>query len=182
MSDLLSRIALDRSEVAFRELFEDYGPRIKGYMMRQGADAAAAEELAQETLLTVWRKAVVYTADKGSTSTWIFTIARNLRIDRLRRETPWQELTPEQEASIPSEEVLPDDAASQSERGTRVRTVLAGLPPDQLEVVTMAFIDGLSHSPDTIGVSRSLTHLRPEELRTGRNGLRCPTGGGSSRA
>ena len=147
MSDLLSRIATDRSDEAFRKLFEDYGPRIRGYMMRQGADAALAEELAQETLLTVWRKAALYSADKGSATTWIFTIARNLRIDRLRRETPWQELTEEHAASIPSDDAPPDDRRlAAPTTGCACRPCLRELPPDQLEVVTLAFIDGLSHS------------------------------------
>jgi RNA polymerase sigma-70 factor, ECF subfamily len=146
MSDLLSRIASDRSDEAFRKLFEEYGPRIRSYMLRNGADAATAEELAQETLLTVWTKAGLYSVEKGNASAWIFTIARNLRIDRLRRQTPWQELTDEQAQSLPSEEVAPDDAVSQAERRDRVRAVLATLPPDQLEVITLAFIEGLSHS------------------------------------
>lgn len=146
MSDLLSRIATDRSEEAFRKLFEDFAPRIKSYMMRQGTDAALAEELAQETLLTVWRKAALYSPEKGNPSTWIFTIARNLRIDRLRRQTNWQELTDEHAASIPSEESPPDDNVSLRQRQVRVQAVLGDLPPDQLEAVTLAFIDGLSHS------------------------------------
>ena len=146
MSDLLSKIAGDRSDAAFNKLFEDFGPRVRSFMMRQGADAATAEELAQETLLVVWRKAALYSPDKGSATTWIFTIARNLRIDRLRRETAWQELTPEHADRIPSNDVPPDDAASLSQREVRVRRVLADLPPDQLQVVTLAFIDGLSHS------------------------------------
>jgi RNA polymerase sigma-70 factor (ECF subfamily) len=146
MSDLLSRVAVDRSEAAFSSLFEDFGPRIKSYMMRQGADAATAEELAQETLLTVWRKAALYSPEKGNASTWIFTIARNLRVDRLRRETAWQELTPEHSETIPSDDEAPDDAASARQREARVRAVLADLPPEQREVVVLAFTEGMSHS------------------------------------
>ena len=146
MSDLLSRIAHERSDEAFRSLFDLYGSRIKAYMMRQGADPGPAEELAQETLLTVWRKAGLYSAEKGSPSTWIFTIARNLRIDRLRREVPWQELTSDQAEAIPSEDVLPDEDVSSRQRQQRVRVVLDSLPENQREVVVLAFIDGLSHS------------------------------------
>jgi RNA polymerase sigma-70 factor (ECF subfamily) len=145
MSDLLSRIAYDRSDAAFRALFEDFGPRIRSFMMRQGADAATAEELAQETLLAVWRKAGLYSAEKGSAVTWIFTIARNLRIDRIRRETGWQELTEEHAASIPAEEEPPDETVSARQRAARVRTVLEELPVDQRTAVELAFIDGLSH-------------------------------------
>src|SRR5262249_32135001 len=78
MADLLRRIAERSDPAAFRELYEAYGPRVKAYMMRQGADAGTAEDLAQETMLTVWRKAALYAGDKGSTTTWVFAIARNL--------------------------------------------------------------------------------------------------------
>ena len=146
MSDLLTRIATDRSEDAFRKLFTEFGPRIRRYMMQKGADSDLAEELAQETLITVWRKAALYSAEKGSPSTWIYTIARNLRIDRIRRERAWQELTDEQASSIPSEEDQPDVVADRSQQQVRVQAALQELPPEQQEVVILAFIEGLPHS------------------------------------
>ena len=79
MADLLRRVADRADPAAFRELYETFGPRVKAYMMRKGADAGTAEDLAQETLLTVWRKASLYADDKGSMTTWVFTIARNLQ-------------------------------------------------------------------------------------------------------
>jgi RNA polymerase sigma-70 factor, ECF subfamily len=100
MADLLRRIAERADWAAFRELHEAYGRRVKAYMVRLGADAGTAEDLAQETPLTVWRKAALYAHDKGSMTTWVFAIARNLRIDRLRREVPWQEL-PEERLGMP---------------------------------------------------------------------------------
>ena len=143
--DLLRQVA-ERGDVeAFRKLFQQFAPRLKSYMMRKGADAATAEELAQETLLTVWRKARLYSRDKGSEATWIFTIARNLRIDRLRREMAWQAL-PEGREEQASDDPTPDEAVSARERQQRVQAALATLPPDQHEVVVLAFIDGLSHS------------------------------------
>ena len=146
MSDLLSRIARDRSEEAFALLFEGYAHRVRAYMLRQGADPATAEELAQETLLVVWRKAALYSSEKGSLSTWIFTIARNLRIDRLRRETAWQELPDDLANTLVSSEVAPDESASMRQREGRVQSVLSNLSPEQRQVVEMAYIEGLSHS------------------------------------
>lgn len=145
MADLLQQVAINRDVEAFRQLFQLYAPRVKSYMMRQGADANTAEELAQETLLTVWRKAALYSGEKGSATTWIFTIARNLRIDRLRREVPWQEL-PEGHEETPSGDILPDEAVSEVERRDRVQRAMAELPDDQLEVVNLSYVDGLSHS------------------------------------
>lgn len=145
MAEFLHRIATKGDATAFRELFDIYAPRVKAYMMRQGADATTAEELAQETLLTVWRKASLYSGDRGSATTWIFTIARNLRIDRLRREMTWVEL-PEGHAEKASEDPLPDEDLESKERRRRVQAVLATLPPDQHEVVVLSYIEGLSHS------------------------------------
>jgi RNA polymerase sigma-70 factor, ECF subfamily len=145
MADLLQRVA-ERGDVgAFQTLFGTYAPRVRSYMIRQGADATTAEELAQETLLTVWRKAGLYNGEKGSATTWIFTIARNLRIDRLRRDLPWQEL-PVGHDEEQSDDLSPEEALSEIERGGRVRAALAKLPPDQSEVVSLSYLDGLSHS------------------------------------
>lgn len=145
MADLLRKVATSGDADAFRKLFQAYAPRVKAYMMRQGSDANTAEDLAQETLLTVWRKAQLYSDVKGSATTWIFTIARNLRIDRLRREVAWQPM-PEGMDEEASDDPLPDETVSERERRERVRAVMAGLPSDQTEVVTLSYIEGLSHS------------------------------------
>jgi RNA polymerase sigma-70 factor, ECF subfamily len=145
MTDILQRIAEGADVEAFRKLFEAYAPRIKSYMMRQGADANTAEELAQETLLTVWRKAALYSGEKGSATTWIFTIARNLRIDKLRKEMTWVALPEGYDQEI-SHDANPDEALAEEERRVRVQQALAGLPPDQQEVVVLSYVDGLSHS------------------------------------
>ena len=144
MDDLLHRVS-ERDAEAFRTLFNLYGPRVKAYMMRQGANAQVAEDLAQETMLTVWRKAALYSGGKGSAATWIFTIARNLRIDRLRRETPFQQLPEADQWEPAGDDAPPDGIVSQRERQARVQTVLSALPADQREIVVLAYIDGLSH-------------------------------------
>lgn len=172
MSDLLSLIARDRSEEAFRQLFERYAGRVRAYMIRKGADPATAEELAQETLLTVWRKAGLYSSEKGSLSTWIFTIARNLRIDRLRKEVAWQELSDTIVETLPSEDMAPDDAASDRQREKRVQAVLQSLSPEQRQVVELAYIEGLSHSDIAVrlslplGTVKSRMRLAYQKVRT----------------
>ena len=178
MLDLITRIAEERSDAAFRELFAAYAARIRGYMMRNGADPATAEELAQETLFTVWRKAGLYSPEKGTPSTWIFTIARNLRIDRLRRQVPWQELSQDHAESIAADDPVPEEAVAERQRQTRVQQVLAELPPDQREAVTMAFVDGLSHSEIAerlslpLGTVKSRIRLAYEKLRHALEDLR----------
>ena len=172
MPDLLSRIATDRSEDAFRSLFNEYGPRVRNFMMQQGADPGLAEELAQETLITVWRKAGLYSAEKGSATTWIYTIARNLRIDHIRRQRVWQELPEEHAQNIPSDDVPADEAMNARQRQVRVQAVLKGLPAEQVEVVQLAFMEGLPHSEIAtrlalpLGTVKSRIRLAYQKLRT----------------
>ena len=81
-----SAIARDQDRAAFAEIFNHFAPRVKAFMRRNGASEAQAEEIAQEAMLAVWRKAALYNPSASGAATWIFTIARNLRIDAIRRE------------------------------------------------------------------------------------------------
>jgi RNA polymerase sigma-70 factor (ECF subfamily) len=130
---------------AFRRLFVALAPAVKSLALRQGADAQTAEELVQDTFLAVWRKARLFSAERGAVTTWIFAIARNRRIDRLRQATPWQELTDEHE-NEPSDEPAADDALAARQIQMRVGAVLNLLPVDQAAVVRLAYLDGLSQS------------------------------------
>lgn len=178
MTDLLTLIATDRSDEAFRALFKELGPRIRGYMMKQGVDRDLADDLTQETLVTVWHKAALYSPEKGSVSSWVFTIARNLRIDRIRRQRSWQELTEEHAETLPSDDMAPDERVSERQRQLRVQEVLKGLPPDQVEVVTLAFIEGLPHSEIAaqlglpLGTVKSRMRLAYDKLRAALGELR----------
>src|ERR1700733_11739243 len=84
-SQLILAVAVRRDRESFRTLFQYFAPRVKSYLLRRGVPPPSADELAQETLLMVWRKAERFDPSRASASTWIFTIARNLRIDHLRR-------------------------------------------------------------------------------------------------
>jgi len=140
----VTAIALSADRQAFARLFAHFAPRIKGYMTRQGLSPARSEDLAQETMLTVWRKAALFDPARADAATWIFTIARNLRIDKLRREVPLQQL-PENHGETPSDEPLPDEQTAAGERQRRVQAAVAALPAELREVLTLAFVEGLSH-------------------------------------
>lgn len=142
---LLRRIAL-RDRAAFAELFSLVAPKVKAYLIRLGTEAAGAEELTQDVLLTVWRKADQFDPAKAGPLTWIFVIARNRRIDALRRErsTVTYGFEPPEQADedTPSAEAQ----LSGAEREIRVREALNLLPPDQQEVVRRSFFDEQPHS------------------------------------
>jgi RNA polymerase sigma-70 factor (ECF subfamily) len=138
-------IATSRSRESFALLFARFAPRVKSYLMRLGARPEQAEELAQETLLAVWRKAAYFDPSRASASTWIFTIARNLRIDALRRERHPEDLENEPEF-LPAAEMAPDEALAAGDREARVRQALKGLSADQAEVVRLSFFQDRPHS------------------------------------
>jgi RNA polymerase sigma-70 factor (ECF subfamily) len=141
---LIGTIARSGDRAAFAALFDHFAPRVKGLLMRGGAPAELAEEVAQETLLTVWRKAALFDPAKASASTWIATIARNLRIDIARREIR-SRLSQVYEILDEEAPEQPDAMLSGAERDARVRAAMTQLSPDQYRVVELAFIEGFSH-------------------------------------
>lgn len=148
-SALLLRVGRDRDRNAFALLFGHYAPRLKAFMRKMGADDAVAEDLMQEAMLTVWRRADSFDPQKASAGTWIYTIARNLRIDRIRRERR-PELDPDDPALIPalvSEAPPPADERLHRERvDDRVRAALKDLPPEQAAVVALSFYEDAPHA------------------------------------
>lgn len=141
---LILAIAHKADRRAFADLFAHFAPRVKSYMLRLGAPPEAAEELAQEAMLSVWRKANLFDPARAGASTWIFAIARNLRIDALRRERrPRIEDDPTDE---PAPEAAADAVVECHERDVRLREAMAELPRDQAEVVRLSFFQDKPHS------------------------------------
>ena len=145
LAGLIDAIAADRDREAFAALFDYFAPRIKGFLTRSNTPPAAAEELAQEALLIVWRKAEQYDPSKAGASAWIFTIARNLRIDVARRDQRSRllDLGSTDEADPPAP---PDALLLTGERHQRVHAALKRLSDDQLRVVRLSFFEGKAHA------------------------------------
>lgn len=170
---LLRAIALHQDRSAFATLFAYFAPRIKTYMQRSGSSDVNAEELAQETMLAVWRKASLFDPAAATAATWIFTIARNLRIDAYRRER--RNLTTE--ASDIALEFKVDEAprpdarliAAQTER--RVRAALDSLSEEQQRVVELSFFGDVAHGEIAkilkipLGTVKSRLRLATSRLR-----------------
>ena len=143
-ANLILAVAQRGDRNAYALLFEHFAPRVKSYMLRLGAPHEAAEELSQEAMLTVWRKAGLFDPSRAGASTWIFAIARNLRIDAIRRQRrPKIEDDPTDE---PPAEPPADAVVAAAERDARLRTAMATLPRDQAEVVRQSFFQDKAHS------------------------------------
>jgi RNA polymerase sigma-70 factor (ECF subfamily) len=130
---------------AFARLYEYFAPRVTSYLTRLGAPPNVAEELVQETMLSVWRKAASFDPSRAGASTWIFTIARNLRIDYLRRDRSPADLLPD-----PSEE--PDETPTMestmitAQRDDRLREAMGSLSREQAEIVRLVYFQDRPHS------------------------------------
>jgi RNA polymerase sigma-70 factor (ECF subfamily) len=143
--DLIVAIGENQDRSAFAALFAHFGPRVKAYLMRTGTEASAADELTQEVMLLVWRKASSYQPAQANAATWIFTIARNKRIDRFRRDrTP--DIDPDDPSLQPDPEPLPDHGLETAEKARRLGGAIDGLPKEQGDLLRQAFYEGKSHS------------------------------------
>ena len=145
-ADLVEAVARRRDGDAFAQLFAYYGPRVKAYFRRLGTADDAAEELMQDVMLTLWRRAEMFDRNRASVATWLFTVARNRRVDVLRRE-----YRPQVDANDPAlvGSAAPPAAderleADQAER--RLRQALATLPAEQAEMVRQSYFRDRSHS------------------------------------
>jgi len=169
-AELIRAIAERRDKPAFVALFEGYAGRIKAWLMRTGASADIAEDVAQETMIAVWRKAESFDPGRATASAWIFTIARNQRIDRLRRDRSAAQKAIYEELDADDPE-RPDDIVSAAERAGRVREALGSLPEDQARVVRLSFFEERPHSEIAelldlpLGTVKSRLRLAMKRLR-----------------
>ncbi|MGB7034268.1 MAG: sigma-70 family RNA polymerase sigma factor [Xanthobacteraceae bacterium] len=143
-ADWITAIAKRGDRAAFAALFAFYAPRIKAMLMRTGASADVGEDFAQEALLTVWRKAAYFDRERASASAWVYTIARNLRVDRLRHDKR-AKLYVLYETVESEEPEGPDAALSAAERAERVRGALSQIPEEQVRVLQLSFFEGRAH-------------------------------------
>ncbi|MDV7141229.1 sigma-70 family RNA polymerase sigma factor [Tropicimonas sp. TH_r6] len=167
-AEAVRRVAESGDQAAFAALFGHFAPRVKGFLIRSGLTPAAAEDCAQDVMATLWRKAEMFDPDKASVATWVFTIARNRKIDMFRKQArpepedlPWgPEPEPEQAESLG----LKQDSA-------RLGAALAELPEAQRKLVEAAYFGDLSHGEIAektgipLGTIKSRLRLALEKLR-----------------
>jgi RNA polymerase sigma-70 factor (ECF subfamily) len=176
---LIEAVAVRQDRAAFASLFEYFAPRIKAYMQRSGASEASAEELAQETMLMVWRKAALFDPASSGASAWIFTIARNLRIDSHRRAARGgmtEAVDVDLEFQV-DERPQPDSQLATSQSEQRIRSALAQLSPEQMRVVELSFYEDKAHAEIAqmlgipLGTVKSRLRLAMNRLRNLLSGL-----------
>jgi len=167
---MLVRVGRDRDKVAFAALFEYFAPRIKSFLLRLGTDMSLCEEIAQEAMIMVWRRAETYNPSQSGASTWIFTIARNKRIDRLRRENrPLPDLADPAFAPEPVE--TGEKTIFRQQEEEKIRHALKNLPDEQAKMIFSAYYEEKSHreiadeSGVPLGTVKSRIRLALNRLR-----------------
>ncbi len=148
LKNCIARIASHRDKDAFSTLFDHYAPLIRAYSLaREPGSSLIADELAQEVLIRVWLKADSYNAQLSNINTWIFTLARNCRIDYFRRNGRYvSDIDPtEMFNNIEDEEPGPFQLAHQNRLEENIKTGLAKLPREQAEILTKVYLEGKSH-------------------------------------
>lgn len=142
---LIQRVAKNLDREAFASLFDAIAPRVKSFMIRKGASPDLAEDLVQETMINVWTKAGMFDPAKGTVLTWVFTIARNLRIDRIRRESsrPLAELG---DYDAPSDAPGSEEVLARKDEARCVARALIGIAPEQREILILSFVDDVPQS------------------------------------
>ncbi|GEO40693.1 RNA polymerase sigma-70 factor (ECF subfamily) [Skermanella aerolata] len=168
--ELLVAIARDRDKDAFGLLFGRMGPRLKAYLLRSGIAPSQADELVQEVMLMVWHRADTFDPARAMASTWIFTIARNKRIDAARRDRR-PEFDPEDPALVPDQPAAADRSIEQAEASARLRDAIAKLPAEQADLLRLAYFEDQPHSAIArhkglpLGTVKSRLRLALERLR-----------------
>lgn len=168
---LIERIANHGDRQAFAALFRHFAPRLKAYLRRMGAAEGLAEELAQEVMLIVWRRAPQFDHRQAGASTWIFTIARNKRIDSLRRERR-PEFDPDDPTLVPEPLAAADRTVELGQQEERLKHAVTALPQEQSRLLHMAYFEDKSHSHIAaelglpLGTVKSRLRLALARLRT----------------
>lgn len=165
---LVQRVRDHQDKVAFAALFNHFAPRVKGFLMKSGASEQLAEECAQDVMATLWQKASMFDPSRASVATWVFTIARNRRIDALRKAR-----RPEPEDLPWGPENEPDQAEvfEVQQESERLGSALAQLPQKQRELIERAYYGDLSHSEIAaetglpLGTIKSRIRLALDKLR-----------------
>ena len=166
--DCMARIRDSQDREAFAALFSHFGPRVKAFLMKSGSSMSMAEECTQDVMVTLWRKAHLFDPARASVSTWIFTIARNRRIDLIRKE---RRPEPDELPWGPEAEPEPSEVLGLQQESAQLVEAIAELPEKQRLLIQKAYFGDLTHSEIAaetglpLGTIKSRIRLALDRLR-----------------
>lgn len=172
MRDNLIAIGQSNDQTAFKDFYDHFSGRIKSFLMGKGMEEAVAEELAQEIMLIVWRKAETYNPEKAAASTWLFTIARNRRIDYLRGNSRVEVELDDEMLEVDSTEPTQEERVELSQQSVVLEKAMNKLPQEQRQVLHLSYFRGQSHGAIAewlnlpIGTVKSRIRLAMQSIRS----------------
>lgn len=147
VGDLLA-VARERDRAAFERLFDHFVPLVRAFSLSaQPGAKLLADEVAQEVMIKIWNKAHTYKPEFASVNTWVFTLARNARIDYFRKNNRHEsDVDPENVwATLEDDSADPFQAAQQKRSEELIASELKALPDDQQRALHMVYMEGKTH-------------------------------------
>ena len=174
LNDCIARIARNRDRTAFAQIFDHYAPQIRAYsLMREPGAELKADELVQEVMIRVWLKASKYNPQLSNLNTWVFTLARNCRIDQFRRNNRYVTAIDPTEIfnDIEDDNPGPFQQIQNRRTETNIRKSLKELPRSQAEILTKVYLEGKTHQQAStelqlpLGTVKSRVRLALKKLK-----------------
>ncbi|MDE0590925.1 sigma-70 family RNA polymerase sigma factor [Halocynthiibacter sp. C4] len=165
----------NRDKAAFGALFDHYAARLKGFVMRSGVSSGQAEEIVQDVMLTIWRKAEQFDPNRAQVSAWVYQVTRNRMIDMIRKE---RRPIPEELTQEPDPEPDASQSLALEQEATKLREAIQRLKPDQREIIERVYLGELTHQEISnqtglpLGTIKSRVRLGLERLRHELKGMR----------
>jgi len=161
-------VAQNQNRQAYFYLYEHFAPKLKSFLMQRGVPESISEEIIQETFITVWQKANYYTANKAYVSTWIFTIARNKKLDRDRKNVRHMNYI---NSIDPVDEDYSRDDPFEFTASTELMNTVSQLPNMQAEILKCVYFEGKSHQATADELNITLGTVKGQ-IRSALNRLR----------
>lgn len=164
----MEQIRDHRDKTAFAEIFAHFAPRVKGFLVNSGADHAMAEECTQDVMATLWNKSHLFDPSRASVATWVFTIARNRKIDMIRRQ---RRPEPEELSWGPEQAPEQADVLALQQESALLNDAIIALPAAQRDLIEKAYFSELTHSEIAaetglpLGTIKSRIRLALDRLR-----------------
>jgi len=172
MRENLVAIGKRRDENAFHDFYDHFSGRIKSFLMGKGTQESVAEELMQEIMLIVWRRAESYNPEKAAPSTWLFTIARNRRTDYLRGNSRIEVELDDELLEVDNSEPTQEDQVGLFQQSQILEQALNKLPQEQRQVLHLSYFRGKSHGAIAewldlpVGTVKSRIRLAMQSIRS----------------
>jgi len=145
LRNFIKDIAETQDRLAFSNIFNYFAPRLKSFFIKLGCSESQSEEIIQEVMISIWTKSKTYNSEKSSVSTWVYTIAKNKRIDKIRKEKKHYSSESDESLEIPIPSIQEDQVIA-TEISEKINNCISYLPKEQAELLKLSYFYEKTHS------------------------------------